>query len=122
MGSPGEGRFHGTDFYNEFLQNMAALVSDGVVVPLRMSSAGASMRQLTPNLVFLDGSHIYEDVLFDLTRWWGRLKRGGMMAIHDMTDATNPDVARAANTFVTGRKGEIADTQMTGSILWVKKK
>lgn len=36
------------------------------------------------DFVYVDGDHSYEEVLFDLTEWFKKLKRGGVIAGHDI--------------------------------------
>ena len=35
------------------------------------------------DFVFIDGSHVYEDALFDIVTWYDRLRLGGRLALHD---------------------------------------
>uniref|UniRef100_A0A6M3JQI3 Putative methyltransferase n=1 Tax=viral metagenome TaxID=1070528 RepID=A0A6M3JQI3_9ZZZZ len=109
MGSPGGlgewGPNRGVTSFGSALRsftlNLHSFIESGIVIPLEMSSAGAYMVEppITPNLIFIDGSHIYEDVLFDVTYWWSRLGKGGVMAIHDCTgdEDFHPQVRRAVD-------------------------
>jgi hypothetical protein len=48
-------------------------------------------------MVFLDGSHEYEDVFEDITLWRKVLKQGGLLCGHDYQEGGGsfPGVARA---------------------------
>lgn len=35
--------------------------------------------------IYIDGDHSYEGVLFDYTNFWPKLKKGGIMAFHDIS-------------------------------------
>ena len=83
-----------------------------------MSSAGASTWDLRPDLVFIDGSHIYEDALFHMGSWWRKLRLGGRMGIYD-TAGTRPDVRNALRLFLVTRNLHLE--HLTSSISWVRK-
>lgn len=48
------------------------------------------------DFVFVDGSHAYEDVLNDLTNYYPKVKRGGIISGHDFSF---PEVAGAIQEF-----------------------
>lgn len=60
-------------------------------------------------LVFVDGSHAYEDVLCDITRSWELLEPGGALVIDDFR-SDHPGVTRAAEEF--GGFEQIPGTKM----------
>lgn len=49
------------------------------------------------DLIFIDASHTYEDVMADLSRWWPRVRNGGVMAMHDYGHGDFPGVKQAAD-------------------------
>lgn len=106
-----------------FKKNLQQFLETGTVIIHEMSSAGALMLDppLQPNLLFIDGSHIYEDVLFDMANWWPRLQSGGIMAVHDSTGepSWHPQVKRALYTF--GFSRGIQNFVLLGSISWIRK-
>jgi len=125
MGSPGglkEWKF-GSGFKSLFEANLKEMIAGGIVVPLEMSSAGALMVEppIRPSLIFVDGSHQYHDVLFDMTAWWQRLKQGGVMAVHDSTgdQKWHPQVKAALDHFRRNHPAEWGG--LKDSISWLRK-
>jgi hypothetical protein len=67
------------------------------VTPLRgRSQDWGRILDIRPDVIYVDGSHRYRDVLEDITVWWPKLKPGGLMFLHD---ANEMDVHRAAVDF-----------------------
>jgi len=117
-GNPGEDSFFPTRYKADFLRNLDQFIKEGTVTPLTMSSAGATMLGIRPNLVFIDGSHIFADALFDMTAWWEKLLPGGRMAIHD-SQGTHPPVRNALAAFL--ERNNLRVESVTGSISWLTK-
>jgi predicted O-methyltransferase YrrM len=69
--------------YDEFLANMEP-VKD-IVNPIRLTSVEAVelYEDNSLDFVLIDGSHKYEDVVADITRWMAKLKPGAMIAGDD---------------------------------------
>ena len=40
--------------------------------------------------VYIDGNHHYKEVMKDLTCWWKKIKRGGLLCGDDVEDITKP--------------------------------
>ena len=57
---------------------------------------------ITPEFVYIDGSHVEADVAADLAAWWDVLPPYGMLAGHDY-DAAHPGVVAAVNRFAQER-------------------
>lgn len=51
------------------------------------------------DLLFIDGSHTYEECKSDLELYWPKVKRNGHMIVHDFCD-NFPGVARAVEEFI----------------------
>lgn len=49
------------------------------------------------DFIYIDGNHAYEFVLKDLKDYWNKLKKGGIMAGHDINE---PGVSRAVCEFI----------------------
>lgn len=129
MGSPGGeqewSKNMGSNYFETFKNNLEEFIDNGTVTPLEMSSAGALMYtpKLEPDMIFIDGSHQYEDVLFDLTYWWERLKPNGLLALHDSNGHPNfhPQVLTALQDFMKD-KGLGCGHLMIGSTSFLRKK
>lgn len=60
------------------------------------------------DLVFIDGSHLYDAVYSDISLYWPKIKKGGMMAGDDYAWA---DVKRAVHDFA--RENNLAVNRLT---------
>ncbi len=71
------------DTYNDFISNMKQLGLKNIIV-YKMSSMEAYKR-INENigLLFIDGSHEYEDVKNDFVFWTRKLVKGGVVVMHD---------------------------------------
>jgi predicted O-methyltransferase YrrM len=76
--------------YNEkssaeaFCHNLTRLGLRDYVQPVCSTSKAAEAHWSEPiSLLFIDGSHRYEDVLDDLTLWVPWVERGGVVCMHD---------------------------------------
>ena len=78
-----------TDVQGEFLHNLRQFHNLRVVA---MSSLEAVQRFNDEcfDLVFIDGDHEYSAVLADLRAWWPKVRKGGLIAGHDRTEAGVP--------------------------------
>lgn len=71
------------DLYQSFLENMRPVKH--VVNPIRSLSVEAAKHYENESLdfIFIDGTHIYEDVNKDLNAWYPKLKKDGIISGHD---------------------------------------
>jgi SAM-dependent methyltransferase len=69
--------------YYTFLRNVAALGFAPVVTPFPVTSAIAARffahHELSFDVIYVDGSHDYEDVCADLAAYWPLVRPGGLM-------------------------------------------
>jgi hypothetical protein len=91
--------------YHEFMCNMVDLGLQPFVVPLSLPSVMAAQvfarRHVTADVVHIDASHEYEDVVADLRAWWPRVRCGGILLGDDYNRGSHwPGVRRAVNEFV----------------------
>ncbi len=78
----GEGQ---VDTFKEFRRNISAVGLNEVVVPVVAGSEAAVRHWQTPlAMVFIDGGHSLDAALTDYRCWTAHLKRGGILAIHDL--------------------------------------
>lgn len=88
----------GEELFEEFQQNIAGfknvqwLKGDSVELAANFPDACA-------DLIFIDGSHEYEDVKRDIEAYWSKLGQGGRMVFHDYIPEWD-GVRRAINEFV----------------------
>jgi predicted O-methyltransferase YrrM len=61
------------------------------------------------DLIFIDGSHEYEDVKRDIAKWLPYLEKGGLMCGHDF-DEPYEGVRRAVCEAFAGKQITITDT------------
>ena len=70
--------------FDDFLKNLKDHGETQYVQPIKQTSEDAAKNYTQPiKLLFIDGSHIYDDVILDLKLWEPRLKIGGIIAMHD---------------------------------------
>lgn len=94
--------------YKEFIINTEP-VKD-VIVPIRKASIDAAKTFADGSLsfVFIDASHVYEDVMQDLEAWYPKVAAGGIFAGHDYSWDAN--VARAVFDWSKKNNVEIRET------------
>ncbi|MGE3517648.1 MAG: class I SAM-dependent methyltransferase, partial [Vicinamibacterales bacterium] len=115
-------RQHGySRLYHQFLSNIVrAGVADRVVPFPNTSSIAAqwmSRQGVRPDLVFIDGSHEYADVLNDLERYYALLLDGGVLFGDDY--GSFQGVARAVVAFADSRDLEVEISQ--GQVWLIRK-
>ena len=87
-------------FYYQFLANMVYAGNTKTVTPFPQTSVIAgrwfASHKIKAQLIYIDGSHEYEDVLLDLKTYWKVLDDDGIMFGDDWHF---PDVQRAVKEF-----------------------
>lgn len=89
--------------YERFLSNVIHAGLCDKVIPVQATTKEALLFiEEEPDLVFVDASHEYEEVLVDLENWYERLKDGGILCGDDWAWG-GPDypVKRAVQDFAT---------------------
>lgn len=93
-------QFKGGSFYNEFEKNLKEIKHFYKIKPLKGFSSDFGKSWEKPiDLLFIDGSHVYEDVKKDFLLFYPWVKRGGIIALHDVTPKT-PGVYKVWNRYV----------------------
>lgn len=85
------------DFYHSFLRNTKPV--SNIINPKRGYSNDIvhQYKDNSIDFVFIDAEHTYESVKEDLTLWFPKVKRDGIIAGHDYT--THKDVKKAVDEF-----------------------
>jgi predicted O-methyltransferase YrrM len=100
--------------YRIFLANLKIFDLEDAVVPVRGMSVEAAAQFEDGSLdgVFLDGSHIYEDVLADIDAYLPKIRNGGILFGHDLYDLPSRfdrrellDIAGLNNAIAAYRNG-----------------
>jgi methyltransferase family protein len=106
------------DSFQEFCENMKRCQLSEYVEPVRGISWEIAKTWDKPiHFLFIDGSHIYEDVLADFDSFFPHVVLGGMIACHDV-HRNHPGVLKAWHgTF----KPQLASTGYCGSIGYGRK-
>jgi hypothetical protein len=82
-----------------FHKNIRAMGIDPLVTAFRNYSTNVAFGWTKPiDLLYIDGSHAFTDVLTDYDSWHGFVKRGGTIAFHDYTNIR--DVRRVINGYL----------------------
>ncbi len=108
-----------------FIKNIKGeRVEDYVIADHRKSEDVIAQFNSDIRLLFIDGSHIYEDVKKDILLWKGCLIDGGMIALHDYLPEDHPlhrpDVKRAIDEFIIN-SGDFIVEGCIDSILFASK-
>lgn len=98
--------------YNEFIENTKNC--DNLIVFRGRFEDFFDTFPITPDLIFIDGDHRYEQVKTDLLIACQAVKVGGIIAGHDYRHNDWPDVKRAVDEF-------FPDINLEESIWWIQK-
>lgn len=93
----GSGRWFTQDQWeNEYINACRLMFTYGCVKILRMTSlkAASLFEYKSIDLVYIDGSHKFEDVIADIEAWIPKISAGGCIAGHDYGNGW-PDVVNA---------------------------
>lgn len=87
-------KWEGEDFFIVFMNNLRERKLERYVVPLRGVSRVIGGFWASPiDMIFIDGSHSYDDVMADLENFVPWVRQGGCIALHDVTEGW-PEVYR----------------------------
>jgi predicted O-methyltransferase YrrM len=79
--------FQGGSYFDIFSHNLESRGLAHFVTPIRGLSTDAAKSWRQPiDLLFIDGSHVYEDVLADFENFLPHVKPGGIVAFHDVDE------------------------------------
>lgn len=74
------------------------------------------------NLIHIDGSHDYPDVLADCVKFEVKVKPGGVIVFHDFGRPSLPDVERAVEEFLALHPLSWQKVQRVDTVLVIRKK
>lgn len=99
--------FFERDFYQEFIENLKQINLFQYVTPVRGYSVDVAATWEKPiNLLFIDGSHEYKDVLNDFEKFFPYVVSGGIVAFHDVSTEW-PGVLDVWNTIAVPQLTEL---------------
>jgi predicted O-methyltransferase YrrM len=107
----------GVDTFDAFMQNMRTAEVAGLVTPVRRRSDEVTIEGGV-GLLFIDALHDYASVEHDLTRHYGAVAPGGLIAFHDYS-IHHPGVVRCVDEAVTAKR--IAPVGRAGSLYLARK-
>lgn len=82
------------DFYDTWEQNLERNGLKQYVTPLIGTSQEVARKWKGPiDLLYIDGSHVYDDVLADFNNFYPYVRRGALVAMHDV-EPNHPDVVK----------------------------
>jgi MMP 1-O-methyltransferase len=118
LGDNGE-FYEDAETLTEFLANIERAGVSDVVRPIRAFSHEARplVADASVSVLFLDGSHRYEDVSTDLRDWLPALCDGAILACND---SSKPGVYRALSETVLRRRAPFAAATLVRSTLFVE--
>ena len=104
--------------YEKFLKHMQEAKVSDIVKAIRLPSIEASkqFKDESLDVVFIDASHEYKDVLDDIKHWYPKIKKGGIISGHDYVaghKVSEAGVIRAVNEFFLGKHLEIGQANRT---------
>lgn len=84
---------------NEYINACRLMFDYGCVKILRMTSLKAAklFEHKSIGLVYIDGSHLFEDVVADIQNWLPKIEKGGTICGHDYAKGW-PDVVKAVDS------------------------
>lgn len=89
-----------TDYDNLLMRFEKEIFSGQVIINREFSyDAVKTIPDYIFDLIYIDASHLYEDVKRDLKDWLPKLKPNGLMCGHDYVDFDNFGVIQAVNEF-----------------------
>lgn len=86
------------DVAGQFIDRMNLIGSNVRLMREDSAAAATRFRDVSIDLVFIDGSHNHASVSTDLRAWWPSVKFGGLLAGHDF-DQEHPGVIAAVTEF-----------------------
>jgi hypothetical protein len=89
------------DHYARTLERLAPYISSGRCVIHKEYSEDASKKFEDGSLdfVFIDGGHDFDNCVLDLIKWCPKVRKGGMVALHDYCPMNRNGVVKAVDAY-----------------------
>lgn len=92
----------------KFMSNVLAAGVDNLVIPVALDSLNAAemlrIREISADVIHIDGGHDYKAVRADLDAWWPLLRPGGLLIGDDYYhDGSWPGVRQAFDEFLLAK-------------------
>ena len=83
--------YDGKSTLREFKENIRRAGVSSMIIPIVKTSKEAAKNFNKPvGIIFIDGSHEYDDVMLDFELWFPKISEGGIMAFHDTIGYDGP--------------------------------
>jgi predicted O-methyltransferase YrrM len=83
--------------YQEALKNLTGY--NATIVRKASMEAVDDFEDGSLDFVSIDGDHFFDAVIMDLVRWVPKVRKGGIVCVHDYTAAQGPHVILAVNAY-----------------------
>ena len=82
-----------------FFENIKSIWNRDMIKVIECNSwdAAKNFENESIDFIFIDADHIYDSVMKDITAWWPKIKKCGIMSGHDFTASF--DVPKAVHSF-----------------------
>jgi hypothetical protein len=107
-----------TTLKEEFIKNIEPVKDIVKVIHMDSVSASKQFEDGCLDFVFIDGSHLYEAVRADIEAWLPKVKKGGIIAGHDLD---GPEAFNGVRQAVEEFFGEDFDIYNKGWASWLHK-
>lgn len=96
--------------YDLALQNLTPILDKVALINSESIAASKKFKQNHFDIVYIDASHEYENVLADIKAWFPKVKKGGFICGDDFSGDW-PGVVRAVNEHFEGKHNVVPGTQ-----------
>lgn len=103
------------DFQDQFMRNIRSCGVESHVTPIKQHSLKVAATWDKPiDVLFIDGSHEYEDVKADFDAFYPHVKKGGIIAFHDIKGKWDGVIRYWAEVQRSGLLGDMGSVSSLG--------